>query len=281
MSGTNWIQILVTLGLLFALAPFLGKYMSRVFDGERHLLAFLSPVERGVYRISGIHPDREMNWKQYLGAVLVFNALCFLVVWVVLMTQKWLPLNPAKIDNMSWHLALNTAVSFMTNTNWQSYGGESAASYFSQMVALAVQNFVSAATGMAVLLPLIRGLRNRPSGAVNALSKGKILLGNFWVDLTRSILYVLLPLSIILAVLLMSQGVVQTFSGYVHAVTLEGKDQVIPMGPAASQIAIKQLGTNGGGFFNVNSAHPFENPTPFSNLLEVLAILLIPVATPF
>jgi K+-transporting ATPase ATPase A chain len=281
MSGTNWIQILVTLGLLFALAPFLGKYMARVFDGERHLLAFLSPVERGIYRISGIHPDREMNWKHYLGAVLVFNALCFLVVWVVLMTQKWLPLNPAKIDNMSWHLALNTAVSFMTNTNWQSYGGESAASYFSQMVALAVQNFVSAATGMAVLLPLIRGLRNRPSGVANALSRGKVLLGNFWVDLTRSILYVLLPLSIILAVLLMSQGVVQTFSGYVHAVTLEGKDQVIPLGPAASQIAIKQLGTNGGGFFNVNSAHPFENPTPFSNLLEVLAILLIPVATPF
>jgi K+-transporting ATPase ATPase A chain len=289
MSTTNWIQLVVTLGLLFTAAPFLGKFMARVFDGERHLLSFLSPVERGIYRLSGIRADREMNWKQYLGAVLVFNALCFLVVLVVLMTQKWLPLNPAGIDNMSWHLALNTAVSFMTNTNWQSYGGESAASYFSQMVALAVQNFASAATGMAVLLPLIRGLRNKPvltaaeggTRPLAAISRGKVLLGNFWVDLTRSILYILLPLSIILAVLLMSQGVVQSFSGYVHAVTLEGKEQVIPLGPAASQIAIKQLGTNGGGFFNANSAHPFENPTPFSNLLEIIAILLIPVATPF
>ena len=281
MNATNWIQLLVTLGLLFALAPFLGKFMARVFDGERHVLSFLSPVERGIYRISGIRSDREMNWKQYLAALLVFNTLCFLVVWIVLMTQKWLPLNPAGIDNMSWHLALNTAASFMTNTNWQSYGGESSASYFSQMVALAVQNFVSAATGMAVLLPLIRGLRNRPATKDGSPVKGHALLGNFWVDLTRSILYVLLPLSLILAVLLMSQGVVQSFSGYVHAVTLEGKEQIIPMGPAASQIAIKQLGTNGGGFFNVNSAHPFENPTPFSNLLEMLAILLIPVATPF
>jgi len=281
MSATNWIQLVVTLGLLFACAPFLGKFMARVFDGERHILSFLSPVERGIYRISGIRVDREMNWKQYVGAVIAFNALCFLFVWAVFMTQKWLPLNPAGIDNMSWHLALNTAVSFMTNTNWQAYGGESSASYFSQMVALAVQNFVSAATGMAVLLPLVRGLRNRPAAGIASLSKNHALLGNFWVDLTRSIVYILLPLSLILAVLLMSQGVVQSFSGYVHAVTLEGKDQVIPLGPAASQIAIKQLGTNGGGFFNVNSAHPFENPTPFSNLLETLAILLIPVATPF
>jgi potassium-transporting ATPase potassium-binding subunit len=281
MSPTNWIQLIVILGLLFAAAPFLGKYMARVFDGERHLLSFMAPVERGIYRISGIHPDRQMNWKHYMAAVLIFNALCFLVVWVVLMTQKWLPLNPAGIDNMSWHLALNTAVSFMTNTNWQSYGGETSASYLSQMVALAVQNFLSAATGMAILLPLIRGLRNRPTAAAGSPARGGIALGNFWVDLTRSILYILLPLSLILAVLLMSQGVVQSFSGHVHAVTLEGKDQVIPLGPAASQIAIKQLGTNGGGFFNVNSAHPFENPTPFSNLLETLAILLIPVATPF
>jgi potassium-transporting ATPase potassium-binding subunit len=281
MSTANWIQLVVTLGLLFAGAPFLGKFMARVFDGERNLLSFLAPVERGIYRISGIHPDRQMNWKQYLAAVLVFNALCFLLVWVVLMTQKWLPLNPAKIDNMSWHLALNTAVSFMTNTNWQSYGGEASASYFSQMVALAVQNFVSAATGMAVLLPLIRGLRNRPTVSAGGPAGAGAALGNFWVDLTRSILYILLPLSLILAVLLMSQGVVQSFSGYMHAITLEGKEQVIPLGPAASQIAIKQLGTNGGGFFNANSAHPFENPTPFSNLLEMLAILLVPVATPF
>jgi K+-transporting ATPase ATPase A chain len=222
-----------------------------------------------------------MSWQQYAAALLAFNTQCFLFVWIVLVTQKWLPLNPAGIDNMTWHQALNTAVSFMTNTNWQSYGGEASASYFSQMVALAVQNFVSAATGMAVFLALVRGLRNRPAARTGSPAKGNAFLGNFWVDLTRSILYVLLPLSLILAVLLMSQGVVQSFSGYVHAVTLEGKDQVIPMGPAASQIAIKQLGTNGGGFFNVNSAHPFENPTPLSNLLEMLAILLIPVATPF
>ena len=184
------------------------------------------------------------------------------------MTQKWLPLNPAKIDNMSWHLALNTAVSFMTNTNWQNYGGENAASYLSQMAGLAVQNFLSAATGMAALLVLVRGIANRPKNGTTRLAMDNVQLGNFWVDLTRSTLYILLPLSLILAVLLMSQGVIQTFAGPVHAVTLEGKDQVIPLGPAASQIAIKQLGTNGGGFFNANSAHPFENPTPLDMVVR-------------
>jgi K+-transporting ATPase ATPase A chain len=284
MSTPNWLQLIIFLGVLFALAPFLGKFMARVYGDEKHILSFLKPLERGIYKISGIDPREQMNWKQYTGALLALNILGFLFLYLLLVTQKWLPLNPAKIDNMSWHLALNTAVSFMTNTNWQNYGGENAVSYLSQMTGLAVQNFLSAAIGMASLLVLIRGIMNRPSGASGAAQPGamnKVLLGNFWVDLTRSTLYILLPLSLILAVLLMSQGVIQTFAGPVHAVTLEGKDQIITLGPAASQIAIKQLGTNGGGFFNANSAHPFENPTPLSNLFEMLAILLIPVATPF
>ena len=281
MSTTNWIQLIVYLGILFALAPFLGKFMARVYGDEKHILSFLKPLEKGIYRISGIDSSQEMNWKQYAGALLALNVLGFLFLSLLLVTQKWLPLNPAKIDNMSWHLALNTAVSFMTNTNWQNYGGENAASYLSQMAGLAVQNFLSAATGMAALLVLVRGIANRPKNGTTRLAMDNVQLGNFWVDLTRSTLYILLPLSLILAVLLMSQGVIQTFAGPVHAVTLEGKNQVIPLGPAASQIAIKQLGTNGGGFFNANSAHPFENPTPLSNLFEMLAILLIPVATPF
>ena len=271
MTTANWIQLVVSLGVIFALAPFLAKFMTRVFEGERHVLSFLAPVERGIYRVSGINAERDMNWKQYLAALLAFNTFGFISLMALLMTQQWLPLNPAHIPNMSWHLALNTAVSFMTNTNWQSYNGEVSASYLSQMCGLAVHNFISAATGMAAALALFRGIRNKAAAS----------LGNFWVDLTRTTLYVLLPLSIILAVLLMSQGVVQSFSSYVHGITLEGKDQILPMGPAASQIAIKQLGSNGGGFFGVNSAHPFENPTPFSNFLEWIAILLVPVAIPF
>ena len=271
MTTANWVQLIVSLGVVFAAAPFLAKFMARVFEGERHFLSFLAPVERGIYRITAVSADKEMNWKQYLAALLAFNAFGFLSLMALLMTQQWLPLNPAKIPNMSWHLALNTAVSFMTNTNWQSYNGEVAASYLSQMVGLAVHNFLSAATGMAAALALIRGIRNKATAG----------LGNFWVDITRTTLYVFIPLAIILTILLMSQGVVQNFSSYVHGVTLEGKDQILPMGPAASQIAIKQLGSNGGGFFGVNSAHPFENPTPFSNFLEWIAILLVPVAIPF
>jgi K+-transporting ATPase ATPase A chain len=271
MTTANWLQLVVSLGVVFALAPFLGKFMFRVFEGERHFLSFLGPVERGIYAVTAVAPHREMNWKQYLAALLVFNAFGLVSLFGLLMTQQWLPLNPAHIPNMPWHLALNTAVSFMTNTNWQSYNGEVAASYLSQMAGLDVHNFLSAATGVAAALALIRGIRNKASAN----------LGNFWVDLTRSTLYVFIPLSIILTVLLMSQGVVQNFSSYVHGVTLEGKDQILPMGPAASQIAIKQLGSNGGGFFGVNSAHPFENPTPFSNFLEWIAILLVPMGIVF
>jgi len=283
MSTANWIQLVVFLGVVFGCAPFLGKFLARVFDGEKHLLSFLGPVERGIYRVTGVDSSRDMNWKQYAAALLTFNAFGFASLMALLMTQGWLPLNPAHIPNMSWHLALNTAVSFMTNTNWQSYNGEVAASYLSQVAGLAVHNFISASTGMAVMLALFRGIRRRPAGppARGAQAIEQAGLGNFWVDLTRSTLYVFIPLSILLAVLLMSQGVVQNFAPYKMAVGLEGGDQVLPMGPAASQVAIKQLGSNGGGFFGVNSAHPFENPTPFSNLLEMIAILLVPAAIPF
>jgi len=304
MSAANWIQLAVTLGVLFSLAPFLGRYMARVFEGERHPLSVLNPVERGIHRICGIDPSRGMDWKEYVGALLALNAAGFLSLMAMLMTQTWLPLNPQKACNMSWHLAFNTAVSFMTNTNWQAYSGETAVSNLAQMAGLAVQNFLSAATGMAAALALIRGIRATPAavprlgsfmrhfasklhgaGQAPPVEPRSVVksatLGNFWVDMTRAILYVLLPLSLILAVLLVSQGVVQNFSGPLKATTLEGKEQTIPMGPAASQIAIKQIGTNGGGFFGVNSAHPFENPTPFSNFLELLAILLLPVSFPF
>jgi K+-transporting ATPase ATPase A chain len=281
MSTANWIQLGVFLAIIFACAPFIGKFLARVFDGERHILSFLAPVERGIYRVTGIDPARKMNWKQYAAALLVFNAVGFISLTALLMTQYWLPLNPAHISNMTWHLALNTAVSFMTNTNWQSYNGEVAASYLSQVAGLAVHNFLSAATGMAAMLALFRGIRRKPEGLRGAEGIAKAHLGNFWVDITRTTLYVFIPLSILLAVLLLSQGVVQNFSPYKLTVGLEGQDQVLPMGPAASQVAIKQLGSNGGGFFGVNSAHPFENPTPFSNFLEMIAILLIPTAIPF
>lgn len=281
MSATNWIQLAAFPAIVFACAPILGKFLARVLDGERHVLSFVAPVERGIYRLSGIDSSRQMDWKEYAAALLVFNAVGFVSLTALLMVQKWLPLNPAHIDNMPWHLALNTAVSFMTNTNWQAYSGEVSASALSQMAGMAVHNFLSASTGMAAMLALFRGIRKRPgladaSGRINHAE-----LGNFWVDLTRSTLYVFIPLSLLLAVLLMSQGVIQNFSGPVHAVTLEGKEQLLPMGPAASQVAIKQLGSNGGGFFGMNSAHPFENPTPLSNFLELIAILLVPAAVPF
>jgi K+-transporting ATPase ATPase A chain len=288
MSASNWIQLVSFLVVVFSLAPVLGRFMTRVYEGERHVLSFLAPLERVTYRVCGIDEKRQMSWRQYLGALLIFNAWAFLTLMALLMTQKWLPLNPAGVENMSWHLAFNTAVSFTTNTNWQAYSGETSASYLSQIAGLAVHNFISAATGLAAMLALIRGLRNRPAarapnGGSAERSGGarREGLGNFWVDLTRTNLYVLLPLSLVLSVLLLSQGVVQTFSGPAHALTLEGGTQLIPRGPAASQIAIKQLGSNGGGFFGANSAHPFENPTPFSNFLELIAILLIPAALPF
>jgi K+-transporting ATPase ATPase A chain len=255
-----------------------SPYMARVFDGPPTLLdRVLGPVERVLYRVCGVHPVETMGWRGYAAAMLALNALGLLMVYALQRLQGWLPLNPQAFGAVAPDSAFNTAASFVSNTDWQGYAGERTLSYATQMLGLTVQNFLSAATGIAVLVALIRGLRSRGSAAV----------GNFWVDVVRTTLYVLLPLSLTLALLLASQGVVQTFEPYQRvqllepATDMEGRpvvEQVLAMGPAASQIAIKQLGTNGGGFFNTNSAHPFENPTPLSNVLELLAILLIPAA---
>jgi K+-transporting ATPase ATPase A chain len=295
MTSNILIQLGFYLVALLVLAKPLGEFFARVLTGERH---FLSPVlgwlERLTYQASGVDPQHEMRWTEYTVTVLLFNFFGFLAVYALQRFQGMLPLNPAALGAVSADSSWNTAVSFATNTNWQGYGGESTMSYLTQMLALAVQNFVSAATGIAVLVALIRGFARKQTATI----------GNFWADLTRSTLYILLPLSFILALALVSQGVVQTFGPYVKATTVEkidyeeakkgpddkplmdkdGKpvmekkstqEQVLPLGPAASQIAIKQLGTNGGGFFNGNSAHPFENGTPLANFLELLSILLI------
>lgn len=252
---------LTVLGL--ALAP----WMARVFDGRVTLLA---PVERALYRAAGV-TGAGQRWTGYAAAVLAFNAAGFVLLYLILRLQGWLPLNPQGFGAMEASQAFNTAVSFMTNTNWQSYGGETALSHFSQMAGLTVQNFVSAATGIAVAVAVIRGLAARSAAD----------LGNFWVDLTRATLYLLLPGAILVGLLLLWQGVPQNLAASVTATTLEGAQQVIAQGPVASQEAIKLLGTNGGGFFNVNSAHPYENPTALSNLIECLSILAIPAAFPF
>jgi K+-transporting ATPase ATPase A chain len=287
VTGTGIVQILLTLALLVALAIPLGQYMARVYTGQARLAQrVLGPVERFFYRLAGVRADEQMAWKRYLAAVLLFNLAGLLVVYALQRLQGALPLNPGGLGEVPPALAFNTAVSFASNTNWQSYGGETTLSYLTQMLALGVQNFVSAATGMAVLVAFVRGLSRR-LGATPDRRDPSGGLGSFWVDLTRSALYILLPLSALLALALVSQGVVQTFSGAAVAQVLDPASatdgssvaqQVLALGPAASQIAIKQLGTNGGGFFNVNSAHPFENPTAFSNLLELLSILLIPAA---
>jgi potassium-transporting ATPase potassium-binding subunit len=298
MTGNGYLQGALYLAALLLLAWPLGVYMARVYSGELPAgMRWLRPLERGLYRLAGIKQDEGMSWLRYTLAFFAFNLLGVLVVYLLQRVQLWLPFNPQALANTTPDLAFNTAVSFATNTNWQAYGGESTLSYLTQMLGLTVQNFVSAASGMAVLVAVVRGFVNRETGTI----------GNFWVDLVRSTLYVLLPLSLLLAVALLSQGVVQTFAPYrsvelVQPVTYEqprlgaagqplrdaagqpltekrtATQQTIAVGPAASQVAIKQLGTNGGGFFNVNSAHPLENPTPLSNFLEMLAILLIPAA---
>ncbi|MBC3481519.1 potassium-transporting ATPase subunit KdpA [Pseudomonas sp. SWRI59] len=253
-------------------APWLGRFYYKVMEGQRTWLSpVLGPVEQGCYRLAGVRADQEQSWKQYTLALLAFNLVGFLLLFAVLLLQGYLPLNPQHLPGQEWSLAFNTAVSFVTNTNWQGYSGEASVSYLSQMLGLTVQNFVSAATGLAVLVALCRGIARRSTAT----------LGNFWVDMTRATLYGLLPLCLVLALLLVWQGVPQTFADYAHALTLQGSEQTIPLGPAASQIAIKQLGTNGGGFFGVNSAHPFENPSAWSNLFEVASIILIPVALVF
>lgn len=296
MHHSAFFQIALYLLVLTAIAVPLGKYMARVLSGERHILsAILGPVEKIVLRAAGVRADQEMHWKQYALALIAFNLTGALAVYLLQRVQGYLPFNPQQLAAVSPDSAFNTAISFVTNTNWQGYGGESTMSYLTQMLALAVQNFLSAATGIAVVAALIRGFSRHNAGEI----------GNFWADLVRSTIHILLPLSFITAVLLMSQGVIQNFDAY-QTVSLtekidyqaaktdaqgaplldkEGKPlteaaststQTLPMGPVASQEAIKLIGTNGGGFFNANSAHPFENPTPFSNFIQMLAIFVIP-----
>ena len=298
MTANGYLQVALYLVVLLALARPLGAYMARVYENQPICLGrILGPVERILYRLAGVRPDVEMAWKSYALAMLTFNMLGLLAVYLLQRVQGSLPLNPESLGAVAPHLAFNTAASFASNTNWQSYGGETTLSYLTQMLGLTVQNFVSAASGMACLVAVIRGLVRRTAQTI----------GNFWVDLVRSTLYILLPLSLVGAFVLVSQGVVQTFRPYVTVPVLQPatydepvtdatgqpvldangqpetqkstrREQLLAVGPAASQIIIKQLGTNGGGFFNVNSAHPFENPTPLSNFLEMLAILLIPAA---
>ncbi|MBH3330662.1 MULTISPECIES: potassium-transporting ATPase subunit KdpA [Pseudomonas] len=263
--------ILAFLALTFLPAPFLGRYFYRALEGERTWLTFVGgPLERLTLKVVGTD-GRGQDWRAYAIALVLFNLLGIILLFAILLLQGELPLNPQHLPGLEWTLALNTAISFVTNTNWQAYSGEASLSYFSQMVGLGVQNFVSAAVGVAVLAALARGITRRSAQEI----------GNFWVDLFRATFYVLLPLCVPLALLLIWQGVPQTFAAYVDATTLQGASQTLPLGPAASQIAIKQLGTNGGGFFGVNSAHPFENPTALSDLLELSAILMIPAALVF
>jgi K+-transporting ATPase ATPase A chain len=298
MNMHEWGTTILFFVVLLALVKPLGVFMARVYQGERTFLTpVFAPCERFIYRICGVKPDEEMDWQRYARAMLLFNLVLFVALFAILMLQHLLPLNPQQLPPFTWQLALNTAVSFVSNTNWQNYGGESTASYFTQMAGFTVHNFASAATGMAVVIALIRGFVRRKTS----------LLGNFWVDMTRSTLYILLPISFTAALVLVSQGVIQNFSPYktvplVQAVTYDKpklddqgtplkdangnavtervtvKEVSVPMGPVASQEAIKELGTNGGGFFNANSAHPYENPTPLSHYLEILLILLIPFA---
>ncbi len=267
MTLTGWLQIAVLFAAVLAITKPLGLYMARVFTGERTWLSpVLRPVEKGIYRAAGIDETREQGWLQYAVSLLIFSLLGLLLLYVLQRIQGSLPLNPQGFGAVKPDLAFNTAASFTTNTNWQAYSGESTMSYLTQMAGLAVQNFLSAAAGIAVALALIRGLARHRANTV----------GNFWVDLVRANLYVLLPVSFVLALVLVWQGVPQNLGHYVHATTLEGLAQTIAQGPVASQEAIKEFGTNGGGFFGANSAHPYENPTAITNFLEMLAVLAIP-----
>lgn len=264
--------IALLLVVLVVLAAPTGRYLAKVFSGERTPgTPLLRPVEQWLYRLCGIDESSEMSWKTYASALLIFNALGLIAVFLLQELQVLLPFNPQGLGPVRWDTALNTAVSFTTNTNWQSYSGEQTMSYLTQMLGLTVQNFLSAAVGIAAAMAVIRGF----------IRKNTATIGNFWVDLTRSVLYLLLPLAIIWALIFASQGVVQTLGPYVNAQTLDGAMQTIAVGPTASQDAIKFLGTNGGGFFNVNSAHPFENPTPLTDFLQVLGMLLIAASLPF
>jgi len=267
MTANGTLQIAVFFLVVLALAKPVGAYMAKVFAGERTFLhPLLRPLERAVYKLSGIDETAEQSWKRYAGGVLIFSLVSLLLTYLLLRVQQWLPWNPQGLGNVGPDLSFNTSASFTTNTNWQSYTPESTMSYLSQMAALATHNFFSAAVGIAVAIAFVRGFARHSAKT----------LGNFWVDFTRSIVYVLLPMAVVGALLLCSQGVIQNLGPYTKAAAVEGTVQTIPQGPAASQEAIKMLGTNGGGFTNANSAHPYENPTPFSNFLEMVFIFVIP-----
>jgi K+-transporting ATPase ATPase A chain len=269
MDAPDLLYLILFLGALLLVSPLLGRWLAAVYsEASPGWLRWLAPVERAIYRLGGVHPGTDMTWRGYAAALVLFNVLGGVVVLTLQLVQGHLPLNPQGFGPVPLGVAVNTAVSFLTNTNWQAYSGEASLSYLTQMAGLGVQNFLSAATGLAVMAALARGFSRRSATG----------LGNFWADLVRGTLYVLLPLSFLFAIVLVGQGVVQSFAAYPVATTLAGTEQVIPVGPAASQIAIKQLGTNGGGFFGLNSSHPFENPTPLSNFLQLLAILALPAA---
>jgi K+-transporting ATPase ATPase A chain len=265
MNSTDFVFVVFTLLILFLASIPIGRIIANIFEKKYKLI---ESIQSKISTFLGINFDLEMNYKNYAQALILFNILGFLFVFIILVSQQYLPLNPEHLKGLDISLAFNTAISFVTNTNWQAYSGESTLSYFSQMVALTGQNFLSAATGICVLLVLIRAFKN--SENTN--------LGNFWDDLIRSSVYILLPLSILFAIVLVKEGTIQNFHHYVKATTLEGNEQIIPMGPVASQVSIKMLGTNGGGFFNANSAHPFENPTPLTNFLQLISILLLPAS---
>ena len=267
MTFQDWIQLILFTGILLLSAKPLGTYMSKVFAGDPLLLSrIFSPVERLIYRMIGTHQNEEQTWVKYAVDVMIFSGATWVFTYILLRFQHVLPLNPQHFGPVSWDLNIDTTTSFTTNTNWQSYSGESTLSYLSQMVALTFHNFISAAVGIVVAVALIRGLARKEAKTI----------GNFWTDVVRANLYVLLPICVVYALFLISQGMIQNFSNYTEVTTLEGAKQLIAQGPVASQVAIKMLGTNGGGFFNANAAHPFENPTALSNFVQMLSIFLIP-----
>lgn len=270
---TGWIfQIILFLAILLVLAIALGEYIAKIYSGKITNTSFiLAPIEKGLYKVFGIDPAEEMDWKTYAGNVVVFTFVGFVALFVLLQIQQFLPLNPANVLSMRFDTAFNTAISYVTNTNWQSFEPESSVSYFTQMFGLNLQNFLSSGIGIAVGIAFLRSFTR----------KDNPYIGNFWVDLTKALIYILLPLALIVSLVLVSQGSVQNLNSYTKVHTVEGKSQLIAQGPAASQIAIKHLGTNGGGFFNSNSAHPYENPTPISDYVEMLSIMLIAAAMPF
>lgn len=270
--GTLLVQLIIFLAILTIIALCLGEYIARVFKGEKTLLSFvLRPVEKFLYKIFGVNEDKEMDWKTYIFCLVIFNLIGIITLFVLQEIQHLLPFNPQGLKALRWDTALNTAISFVTNTNWQAYSGETAMSYLTQMLGLCVQNFLSAAVGISVAIAFLRAF----------IRKETLQIGNFWVDLTRSIIYILLPISILYSLVFVSQGVIQNVNPYVKAQTLQGQEQIIAQGAIASQSAITTIGTNGGGYFNVNFSHPFENPTPLTDYMHILGLLMIAAALPF